>query len=581
MAYQMRGLRRFAMVLLAAGFSIAADADPHAHMAMHASDGADTSLAGQYDFFTNFGSYLAKTHCLRTADGQPDWPWIGILIALNLTVMVGYLKIFVFWRKCYVSEAPADRNSKLMDLAGIFLLCAMCGYGFFVITIFWPAYRLLAVFMVALSIFTWRFAADLGEFRFAFSAKRSHRELQESLVRRNDELETLVANRTAQLERADRFKGEFLANMSHELRTPMTAILGFADLLADPATHNGEQAVYVETIRRNGHHLLGLLNDVLDVSKIEAGKLNVERVACSVGDEVRQVVGSLRPKADALGLTLAVDVSPDVPALVLTDPLRVRQIVTNLVANAIKFTKTGGVTVTVAVQARTGRTPQLRIIVRDTGRGIGPNELDGIFDRFGQTGTRGRAAGSGSGLGLTISRSLARLLGGDIVAQSTPGVGSVFTVSLDAGDTSLAAAPSDDARPATADRHTLAGVHVLIAEDVPDSRAFLRTLLKRWGATTEVAENGRTAVEAGVGGAFDLVLMDIEMPEMDGLTATQQLRQNGYAGPIVALTANALIGDRAACMSAGCTEYASKPLDAAKLIETIRRAMIAAPAKTA
>ena len=495
--------------------------------------------------------------------------------------MIGYLKIFVFWRKCYLSEAPADRNTKLMDLAGIFLLCAMCGYGFFIITIFWPAYRLLAVFMVALSIFTWRFAADLGEFRISFSAKRIHRELQESLVRRNDELESLVAARTVQLERADRFKGEFLANMSHELRTPMTAILGFADLLADPVAANGEQAVYVETIRRNGQHLLGLLNDVLDVSKIEAGKLNVERVACSVGDEVRQVVGSFRPKADALGLSLTVDVSPDVPALVLSDPLRIRQIVTNLVANAIKFTKTGGVSVKVAIQPRTGRTPQLRIIVSDTGRGITPNELDGIFDRFGQTGTRGRAAGSGSGLGLTISRSLARLLGGDIAAQSTPGTGSVFTVTLDAGDTSLAAAPSDDARASVADRHALAGVNVLIAEDVPDTRAYLYTLLKRWGATTEVVDNGRSAVEAVANASFDLILMDIEMPEMDGLLATRQLREDGYAGPIVALTANALIGDRSACLGAGCTEYASKPLDAAKLIETIRRAMIAAPAKTA
>ena len=563
-------LRRVAVLAVVVLPSVALAQHEH-----HVATVDPASFQQQYDFFTNYGRYMPRVQCLQTADGRPDWPWIGTLLALNVAVIAGYLRIFYFWRQCYLAEAPADRNTKLMDLAGIFLLCAACGYGFFILTFFWPAYRLLVPFLVALSIFTWRFATNLGDFRISFSAKRLKRELAESYKKRNDELESIIRARTMELERANHFKGEFLANMSHELRTPMTAILGFADLLADPDAHNGERAAYVDTIRRNGQHLLGLVNDVLDLSKIEAGKLNVERVACDIGVEIGQLMQMFRPRADSLGLSLDCRVAPEVPKLVMTDPLRLRQILTNLVGNALKFTSRGGVTIDVSLEPRAGRTPLLVIDVRDTGRGIAIHDLHTVFDRFGQTGP-GRGTGAGSGLGLTISRNLARLLGGDITAASIAGEGSTFTVTIDAGDTVRVTAPNAGPRPApTNERQSLANLRVLVAEDMPDTAAYLRTLLSRWGATAEHVEDGRSAVDRATGDAFDVILMDVQMPELDGLSATRELRDGGYGGPIIALTANALVGDRTACLAAGCTDYASKPLDAARLLETIRRALTA------
>ncbi|HEX8324284.1 MAG TPA: ATP-binding protein [Tepidisphaeraceae bacterium] len=563
---------RCSLLLLGSPLLMAAD---HAHhAATPPAGGAGATFQQRYDLFTNFGSYVPRIHCIQNADGTPDWTWIGILLVLNLTVMIGYLKIFRFWRQCYLAEAPGDRNKKLMDLAGIFLLCATCGYGFFVITLVWPAYRLLAVFMVALSFFTWRFAADLSSFQLSFSAKRLHRELHESLKRRNDELEALVTQRTAELERADRFRGEFLANMSHEVRTPMTAILGFADLLADPDLQKDEQTAYIETIRRNGQHMLGLVNDVLDLSKIEAGKLKIERVPCDAVEQAKAVVESLRPKADAAGITLDVHVDPLVPRRVHTDPLRYRQIVTNLVGNAIKFTKRGGVTVSLSTQPRDGQSPVLQIEVRDTGCGIAAKDVPDVFDRFGQAGP-GRGQGPiGSGLGLTISRNLARLLGGDITVRSVAGEGSIFCATIDPGEVEAAPPPDTASADDACGNRPLEGLRVLVAEDMADTRTYLKTLLARWGADVTLAENGRVAVErASNGTTFDLILMDVQMPELDGLSATRKLRDHGFAGPIIALTANALVGDRDACLAAGCHEYATKPVNVNGLLATIRRVL--------
>lgn len=568
----------WAALLLFPALSLAQDTHAHHHEAADNSSAVAASTASfekTYDLFTNFGNYMPKTHCLLNADGKPDWPWIGILVALNVAVMVGYLKIFRFWRQCYLAEAPEDRNTKLWDLAGIFLLCAFCGYGFFILTIFWPGYRLQAAFMVALCVVTWRFASDLNEFRISFSAKRIHRELQETLANRNKELELLVASRTADLERANKFKGEFVANISHELRTPMTAILGFADLLADGKSTEEERTDYVDTIRRNGTHLLGLVNDVLDVSQIEAGKLNVDRVPCHLGEQVNQILESFRPKAEKAGITLSADFAPDVPACIVTDPLRLRQILTNLVGNALKFTPSGTVSIHASMLSRPDRTPLIRLAVKDTGRGMAPADMDGLFERFGQRGVRQKSPGSGSGLGLSISRGLARLLGGDITVTSTVGVGSTFVVTLDAGLASADNAPANNGNGQAAKGLPLLGMKVLIAEDVADSRAYLSTLMKRWGATAECVEDGQAAVERCSAEGFDLILMDIEMPVLDGLDATRQLRTKGFAGPIIALTANAMIGDRNACIRAGCTDYAAKPLDAVKLLETIRRGLAA------
>ena len=543
---------------------------------------AADSLQGRYDFFSNYGNYLPRIHCIQNADGTPDWPWIGVLLALNVAIIVGYLKIFRFWRQCYVAERPDDRHTKLMDLAFIFLLCATCGYGFFIVTLFWPGYRLLALFMLALSVVTWRFAFDLDSFRLSFSAKRLQRELNEHLQRRNDELAQLVDDRTRELERVNGFKRAFLSNMSHELRTPMTAILGFADIMSDDSLERVERDDALETIQRNGRHLLGLLNDVLDMSKIEAGKLSVERVPCDVDEVAGEVVRLLAGRAQERGITLDVSHRSAVPAVIHTDPMRLRQILTNLAANAIKFTTNGQVTLELSFDPSSDeKTGQMRFAVIDTGCGIAANALERVFEPFEQV---DRAASGGTGLGLTISRNLAHLLGGNISATSVVGKGSVFTLVIDAGEITMhrespvvpivAAPPSPSTPPANG--KSLLGRRILVAEDAPDAQLLLKHLLKSWGAEPTIVETGIAVLEqvaTAIEKPFDVVLMDMQMPAMDGLVATRQLRLRGSDLPIIMLTANAMAGDRERCMAAGCTDYSAKPVDPALLLEKITAAL--------
>lgn len=314
--------------------------------------------ANSWDFFTNFGRYMPRTHCLTGADGRPDWPWIAGLIVLTSGVIIGYLRIFVFWRRSYIQEPERDRNRKLMDLAWIFLWCAICGYAMSITMFFWPAYRLLAAFLVVLNIFTWKFIGSLDDFRVSFSAKRLQRELGEALARRNAELERVVAERTAELEvaraladAANASKSNFLANMSHEIRTPMTAILGFSDLLADPAQSVRDREACVNTIRRQGDHLLNVINDILDLSKIEADKLAVESVPTSLAAMLDDVGASLSPRARGKGIELRMVGEGPLPVTIRTDPTRLRQILINIVGNAIKFTEAGTVTVSARLEA--------------------------------------------------------------------------------------------------------------------------------------------------------------------------------------------------------------------------------------
>ena len=269
------------------------------------------TAANSWDFFTNYGRYMPRIHCLTGADGGPDWPWIIGLIALTSGVIAGYLRIFVFWRRSYLEVPPKDRNRKLMDLAYVFLWCAICGYAMSITMFFWPAYRLLAIFLVILNVFTWKFATSLDAFRVSFSARQLQRELSEALGRRNAELERVVAERTMELEQArteadaaSATKSAFLANMSHEIRTPMTAILGFADLLSDHTQSEADRDACVQTIRRQGDHLLTVINDILDLSKIEAGKLEVERIAASPAAIIEDIHALFSPKAAAKGITL-------------------------------------------------------------------------------------------------------------------------------------------------------------------------------------------------------------------------------------------------------------------------------------
>ncbi|MEQ8789670.1 MAG: response regulator [Pirellulaceae bacterium] len=390
--------------------------------------------------------------------------------------------------------------------------------------------------------------------------------------------ELLIAREKA--EAADQAKSEFLANMSHEIRTPMTAILGYADVLAESIT-SPQQCESIETIRRNGEHLLGLINDILDLSKVAAGRIQVERIACSPRVLVQDVVELLRVRAIEKGLSLSVDFEEPIPDAIQTDPLRLRQILTNLVGNAIKFTDEGGVKLLVRHIADDRAAPKFQCRVVDSGIGMTRLEQTRLFHPFQQSNTSISRQFGGSGLGLTISEHLAQVLGGAITMTSSPGQGSVFTVTVD-GEVARRT-PHDERRPnketvspLPESENMLRGLRVLLAEDGPDNQRLISHLLRKSGAEVVVAENGAIAVEAALRAAaqrpaFDVILMDMRMPVLDGLGATRQLRETGYQGPIVALTANAMDSDRINCLAAGCDDFASKPIKRLDLLRLVAR----------
>ena len=417
------------------------------------------------------------------------------------------------------------------------------------------------------------------------------------LKQANDSLEARVEQRTSELkksnnqlvrtqeelrhsqqaaERANKAKDEFLANMSHEIRTPMTAIIGYADVMLEPDQTISDRYDALLSIRRNARHLLDLINDVLDISKIEAGQMTVERVSSDLPQLVAEVASLLRPRVKDKGLDLDVRFDGPVPQQIRTDPLRLRQVLVNLLSNAAKFTDKGQVTLRVALR-REGNQPSMVFEVSDTGIGIAPEHLTRLFRRFTQADTTTTRRFGGSGLGLCISKHLAGLLGGDISVRSTPGHGSSFTVTIDPGD--LAEIQMVDGATEAARAHgtvptdaqiTIRG-RILLAEDGPDNQRLISRYLSRAGAEVVVADNGRAAVEQVMSGRFDLVLMDMQMPVMDGYAATSIMRSRGVRLPIVALTAHAMADDRAKCLASGCDDYLSKPVDKTRLLMVLKQ----------
>ena len=382
-------------------------------------------------------------------------------------------------------------------------------------------------------------------------------------------------------ESANQAKSEFLANMSHEIRSPMNAILGFTELLRrGQIKHPDDARRHLDIVHASGTHLLGLINDILDLSKVESGRLEVEKLDCSpyrIAYEVSQAQGV---KAQEKGIFVRLDCPGALPERIATDPGRLRQILTNLIGNAIKFTERGGVTVKLVFVA-SRPDAELRFEVSDSGIGIAADKLDSVFEPFTQAESSITRRFGGTGLGLTISRRFARAMGGDITVSSVPGEGSTFAVTLPAGPLeSLHLLPPDtlaaqQAAPATgtAVAWKLPKVNILIVDDGEENRELLRLVLEEAGALTEQAENGRIAVEKALAHPHDLILMDLQMPEMDGATATRLLRERGLTVPIVALTAHAMKGYEDSIMAAGCTAYLTKPVDLdqlmAKVIELV------------
>jgi PAS domain S-box-containing protein len=397
-------------------------------------------------------------------------------------------------------------------------------------------------------------------------------------------------------ETASKTKSEFLANMSHEIRTPMTAILGFAEMLSDPAVSPEVRSECVQTIRRNGIHLLEIINDILDLSKIEAGRMDLESIPCKTRDIVDEVITLMRVRASAKAIDLRVEYLTPVPETFKTDPTRLRQILINLVSNAIKFTERGGVDIEIRYlpAARPDGPCMLEFNIRDTGIGMTHEQVDKLFQVFTQADSSTTRKFGGTGLGLAISGRLATLMGGDIHVKSEPGVGSNFTLTIlaqepegvlsheDSGEVMLDEAPTSDAiRIYSEGREALSGVRVLLAEDGPDNRRFITFILEEAGAWVDSVENGQDAVRnvmlnQKTSTPVDLVLMDIQMPIMDGYTAARTLRNNGWRGPIIALTAHAMLGERERCLAAGCNEYQTKPVDRVRLIRSIKDFVLSA-----
>lgn len=379
-------------------------------------------------------------------------------------------------------------------------------------------------------------------------------------------------------EKANRTKSKFLANMSHEIRTPLNGILGFTEILLRDreSISRSEMDEYLGTIRSSGKHLLELINDVLDLSKIEADQMRIEALDCSPHQIICDTVSVLRVAAMEKGIKLDYRWDSRIPTSIQTDPYRLKQLLLNLVGNAVKFTEQGSVLIVARVDL-SSLPNQLVLEVRDTGIGISNDKLDAIFQPFVQADDSVTRKYGGTGLGLAISKKFAEALGGSLAVTSELGKGSTFTVRIATGemlledsiDPTAAMHPGADIKSEPTLDRDLHGLSVLVVDDGDTNRKLIRLLLERNGAKVRLAENGQVAVDMAAQVSFDVILLDMQMPVLDGYSAATKLRDIGFDGPIIALTAHAMKGDREKCERAGCSGYLSKPIHANELYELV------------
>ncbi|MFW7381763.1 MAG: ATP-binding protein [Oligoflexus sp.] len=351
-------------------------------------------------------------------------------------------------------------------------------------------------------------------------------------------------------EAANLAKSAFLANMSHEIRTPLNAIMGFGDLLLDADTTDEDRAEFVATIQRNGKLLTQIIDDILDLSKVEAGKLDIESIRSTLPELISEVMLLMRQQAYEKGIDVNVQAERNAPHTITTDPTRLKQILLNIIGNAVKFTQNGQVDVFIYTKtdASSGK-DWLAFTIKDTGRGISAEQQSQLFQPFMQADASTTRKYGGTGLGLILSRRLAEALGGGLeLVASEPDTGSTFTVTVEAIDAQGSfniggASTKADSAPRFM-QQLLQGVHVLVVEDVPDNQYLIRQILRRSGATVDLAENGQEGIEKALMCEYDIILMDLQMPVKDGLVATAELRHQGYCKPIVAVSAAAMVEER-------------------------------------
>ena len=390
----------------------------------------------------------------------------------------------------------------------------------------------------------------------------------------------LVAKLSA--ERASEVKSAFLANMSHEIRTPLTAILGFAEAMLDSDHTMEERIHFIHTIISSGHHLLKIINDILDLSKVEAQKLEIDQHSVALLPLLEDVNNLVGMQASDKGIDFVVEHVHPLPREILTDPIRVKQILINLCANAVKFTTHGSV----RLRVRFDRERDLIYFeIIDTGIGLSKEQIARLFTPFSQADASTTRRFGGTGLGLYLSKTLAEKLGGTITVESTPDVGSRFVVSLPAGSKAV----GNLSLSASAVREPLQLAHprghysgrILLAEDNVNNQRLIAFLVRKLGANLTTVDNGQSAVDSALAQPYDLILMDMQMPVMDGVTATRRLRERGYQNPIVALTANAMRKDVEECQSAGCNGFLGKPIDRTQFFETVSAHLTASEKSTA
>ncbi|MES2744674.1 MAG: PAS domain S-box protein, partial [Bdellovibrionota bacterium] len=371
---------------------------------------------------------------------------------------------------------------------------------------------------------------------------------------------------------ASESKGAFLANMSHEIRTPLGIILGYCELLKRPGITPELQNDFLLAMTRNGHELSQLIDNILDLSKMEAEKLDLALMKFDVESQIKGIIDDLRMKAQEKNLSISLNFADSVPKTIIIDELRLRQILINIVGNAIKFTDQGQIKVELQMLS-TDRL--LAIDVTDTGDGIDSHQIERLFKAFSQVDATSTRRHGGTGLGLMLSRMLANVLGGDVILlHSTLGQGSCFRITINPYFEleTLPRGPIEVShRKEFEPRKALDGLQILLAEDAPDNQFIFSSFLRDEGADVDIAENGKQAVLKGLSKIYDLILMDIQMPIMDGYDATRHLRAGGYKGPVIALSAHALAEDSDKSKLAGCDAHITKPVDFDRLVKVIEQ----------